>query len=354
MAPQNKHTRHLIEAAAQAAADKAGPHLNVAVDYVDKYTKLPWHAFGALPATILAGSYDAARESQLHNLRDGREKLRQMVEGLAQVAHTYWTAEKANTLTADGKEKLEATRPKPATSLLGSIVDGYAAGGVPLTVVAAVALRPHWVFSIVTKNATARLCPLALISVGTWAALEPDEESLSQAKGAWEQTAEHLKNIGDLDTAMGLSEDAWSVENDSRRQFNAWLADFQVELNDAKDAASSQATAIDGVVSAIRGIQTGMVITDAACLAAMICFKIMEAFPLTTLAGKLGQVAVAITNAIATTAVAAAILSFITTWAGNATSIASAGQFKKLEIGPGGDEQTFIDLKDPTEDWAKA
>jgi hypothetical protein len=42
-----------------------------------------------------------------------------MVEGLAlaQVAFTYWTAEKASTLTADGKKQLEATKPKPARTL---------------------------------------------------------------------------------------------------------------------------------------------------------------------------------------------------------------------------------------------
>ncbi|MGW5364087.1 hypothetical protein [Actinopolymorpha pittospori] len=165
MAPQNKHTRELIEATAQAAADHAGPQVNVAIDYVDKYAKLPALAFGVLPSALLMGPYNDARESQLTNLKDGREKLRQMVEGLAQVAFTYWTAEKASTLTADGKEQLEATKPKPARTLAGSIIDGVGVGAVPATVVAAVLLRPHWFFSIATKGASAKSCPIALMSV---------------------------------------------------------------------------------------------------------------------------------------------------------------------------------------------
>ncbi|MGW5364086.1 hypothetical protein [Actinopolymorpha pittospori] len=153
---------------------------------------------------------------------------------------------------------------------------------------------------------------------------------------------------------MGLSDDAWSVDNDSRKQFNSWFASFQVELTDAKDAAGGQASAIDGVIGAIRGIQVGMLITDVACLIAMICFKIMEMFPLTSAAGRIGQIAIAITNAVATRAVAAAIIGWITVWIGGTTALANAGQFKKMDVEPGGTEQTFTDLDDPTKTWASA
>lgn len=352
--PQNENSRDKIEASAQATADHAGPRVNAALEYVEKYTELPFHAFGVLPGVLVSGTYNEARTSQHQNLKDGKEKLRQLVEGMAQVAYTYWNVEAVSSLDSNGREKIETQKPESGQKLAGSIIDGTGATAAAITIVGTVVLRPHWAFCLATKNASARLCPLAVLSIVVWALLEPDEESVGTAKGAWAAAAEQLKNIGELETVMSLSSEAWGMDNPSRAQFNTWLASFQVELTDAKDAAAAQIVAIDGVIAAIRGIQIGMLVTDIACLVAMIAFKIMELFPLTKIVGIIGQLGVSITNAIATKVVAAAVIGWIGSWAANSHTIANAAKFKKMSVEPGGKESTFIDLGNPFDDkgWA--
>ncbi|GAA5025485.1 hypothetical protein [Actinopolymorpha pittospori] len=373
MAPQNKDDRKQIEDAAHRIADSAGPKLAAALEYVDKYTDIPGHAFGVLPTLIVSGAYNDARNTQLQNLKDGQARFNSMLDGLAQVAQQFWKRDVASTIRPDDKKKIEIDKPKGSENPLANTVGGANAFSV-LGLVSVAKLRSAWKFEKLieagfelpklTKGANTTMCVVAGISIALWMLVEPfGEEDVLDAGAAWDLAGGHLSQLNDLKSMMSMPDDAWSASTGSRQAFNSWLANFQLEVNDAATAATANAKALTDLVENIHLAQIAMLITDIATAIALLAAWIAEQFPPARPAAMAAKIAISIANALGTACVVTIILTLVGQAAAIGLSVAKDGAFKKLEIGDekaaygqGSDpsKDTFIDVSDPMAggEWA--
>jgi hypothetical protein len=212
-----------IEEAAQNAANRALPPFQAAVKHAKEYTKLDGNAFGIVPSIALKPPYEKARTSQVKNLEDGLKKLKAMINGLATVAYNMHSAEAGNTITPNRDAlKIKVKPPEvDGSSNFGAIPAAFGFGyGLP-----------GWLACHCLKLSFTPLCAAAAVSSIMWLSVMPDDVEIDKAISAWVSVGTELNTIGQLSQVLSLSEDAW--DDDARTAFNAWVNNFQTELDSA-------------------------------------------------------------------------------------------------------------------------
>jgi uncharacterized protein YukE len=342
--------RKAIEEAAQRAANQAWPRLDAATRFVEQYTTIQSDAFGVLSAPILA-AYNPAREAQLQNLKDGRQKLKQMIDGMAEVAYRKSTTEAKNTIVDEGVVKPEVKRPKVETdSIGGELVVGAQSPFLYLGFLGA----------LLCKSAFVPLFPPAIVSTFIWALVEPKEEDVNEAIEAWKAAGMQIQGIGQLQDRISLPERAW--RGDSRFAFNDWVTNFQTELDQARALAAGDdpqsgsggvAKDLKDVIEKIHELQTAMLIIDGITLAALIALFAASFFPPASAFARAAQAVVSGVNAVFTGVTVGAMIAVLATAIPMIASVLNTGDFETLEINndgsyDGNKEDTFADL---TIDW---
>ena len=233
--------------------------------------KLPSLAFGIAPSIVLSGPYEDARAAVEKALGDGADAMKSMAVGMGNVATAMGGAEQANTLAP-------SKPPLPKADIQS---DGSDSAGTESAIMGAeVLLMAEWIATGGTLAACGALAPAAIASLATWALVEPDDSSLSQAVSAWMSASKDVdSSTRYLDLALDPLDDAWPSEDSSRQAFNKWKIPFDQDFDDLKEAPSAVGDALNDAVDQVHEVQTDAFITAAGALATILVLTALDAVP---------------------------------------------------------------------------
>ena len=238
---------------------------------MDGPCKLPFFAFGFAPSFVLSDSYETARAAMSKTTGDGVSTFRSMATGLGNVAQAMGGAESANTLSP--------SKPKLPPTDISS--DGSDTAGTQAAVFGVeVMLMSEWVAVGGTLAACGALAPAALASIITWAAVEPDDGSLSQAISGWQSANSDIDSAGRyLELALKPLDEGWPGEDTSRQDFDKWKIPFDQDVDGLKEAAGKVGDALTEAVNGVHDVQTDAFITAAGALATILVLTALDAVP---------------------------------------------------------------------------
>ncbi|MFI0406347.1 hypothetical protein [Actinomadura sp. 3N508] len=339
MSEETKHSAQAIKRAASFVATEPKTYLNGAKALVEQYTSMSQIAFGVIGMPAMS-SYDSARQSQTTNLQDGAKKLDEMIAGMLEVAGRFDAAERASTIDPARKFSVDTSPPKQSTDVpvRVAIESGPAAAGVGLGAA----------FMVVAGalGAASFLAPTALVAATAWWLVRPDDNEIARAKGTWEKASDYLEKFS-LDNSLSiLGDEEWSNSSASRHAFNEWVKAFSAEAGQAKGYADSMATTMESIINSLHT----MMDTTAAIAFAALAYLIYLTLFVGTPAAPAAEAAKEMLGSVLGVTVAGGIVVTIGYFLWQAFSVLSTAMqdaqgFKKLEIGVGGEQTTFIDLK---------
>lgn len=233
--------------------------------------KLPSLAFGIAPSFVLSRPYEDARAAVEKATGDGADTMKSMAVGFGNVAHAMGGAEQANTLTPS----------KPPLAKTDIRSDGSDSAGTEAAIMGGeVLLLAEWIATGGTLAACGALAPAAIAAIATWALVEPDDSSLSQAVSAWMSAAKDIDSSSRyLDLALDPLNDGWPSEDTSRQAFDRWKIPFDQDFDELKEAPSTVGDALNDAIDKVHEVQTDAFITAAGALAAILVLTALDAVP---------------------------------------------------------------------------
>ncbi len=333
-----------IDKIGQAVMSEPMAWTDLARQYVENDTAIPFYAFGAIGIPMVQAQYAPARQIQLDNLVAATQRIRELAQGLAKVAANWRGADHASTPV--GRTGL-ATYTTPPGSAAGHLRGGVEAATAAL-LYGAVKLMIRFKIAKKLAGYIGKLEKAAYGGAVFWALTYPWDDPIERAIGAWRGAATQLAGAKEqLSAAIEGIDDAWE-EGADRDAFDTWIARLSPEFDDAAQAATKNAEVLQSAKQAVIGYQTAYISFCLVMMTTIIALSAAERLPYVGPIAKVMKAIAGVTFVVGSAGIVGGIATSLFLTIGAVPNLMQTSNFGSLAVNLGGGGVGFVDVRT---DW---